>query len=257
MLWRVFRGSDRFWLKQHEAKLLYERELSALSRCAAHLDGVTVPTIVHRDDELGVMLLTNVSGSHPDEMELSLDESTEMHRLAGAAVRSLHELPLGDPPDAPYSDHFIASMERALALSQPHLDTGTIDWIRRAADGGAAFEGSAYVNAHMDYSRRNWLVERSGSGLRLGVIDWERTRADHWLQDAQRMVPDDWEREPALRTAFFQGYGRDLDEQATRQLDLLVLLGAVGAIWWSADHGDAAFEAYGHDLVARMRGRMN
>lgn len=189
MLWRVDDGNERFWLKQHEGKILYERELSALSRYASRVDRVTVPAIVQRDDELGVMLLTNVSGSHPDELELSSDESTEMYRLAGAAARSLHELPLDDPPDAPYSDHFIASMERALALSQPHLDADTIGWVRQAADDGAAFEGSPYVNAHIDYSPRNWLVERRRDGLRLGVIDWKRARVDHWLQDVKRMVP--------------------------------------------------------------------
>ena len=70
------------------------------------------------------------------------------------------------------------------------------------------------------------------------------------------MVPDDWEQEPSLRAAYFEGYGREPDEREVRQVDLLVLLGAVGAVWWSADHGDVEYETYGRELITHLRQRM-
>ena len=78
VMWQIHADGGPFWLKQHEMAVLYQRELAALARYAALVDGIEVPAIVASDDGLGAMLLTHVEGSHPDESDLSPDELSDV-----------------------------------------------------------------------------------------------------------------------------------------------------------------------------------
>ena len=55
------------------------------------------------------------------------------------------------------------------------------------------------VACHMDFSPRNWVYDAQASPPRLTVIDWERARADHWVQIFQRLTEREWRDAPQLR----------------------------------------------------------
>ena len=111
------------------------------------------------------------------------------------------------------------------------------------------------VPCHRDFSPRNWLLQRTGTGIRLGVIDWERGGPDVWLQDVQRMAYDHWHRKPRLRDAFFEGYGRTPTETERLQLDAICMVGAISSIAWADAHNDPTFAAVSRDIIARVKAR--
>lgn len=209
--------------------------------------------LLGESDELEAMILTNVEGGLLDETGVSPEECTQMFSLAGNFARKLHDIELESHDLGDSVDYFAAWGERYLANADGVLDARTMDWARTVWDRGSAFTGVRFVRVHMDYSPRNWLIDRQEEGIRFGVIDWERARIEHWLQDAVRMQHDHWRKEPHLKEAFFEGYGHTLTELEEHQLQLLSMVGAVATVPWAIQYKDARFEQLGREIIERLR----
>ena len=100
IVWRLT-GSDgtHAWLKHHEGRYLYERELLGLEVFVPALGTQTwwhSPTLIARDDELRVMLMSEVEGELLDSTPVSSDECTRMFKMAGRFIRKLHDADLPD-----------------------------------------------------------------------------------------------------------------------------------------------------------------
>jgi thiamine kinase-like enzyme len=113
------------------------------------------------------------------------------------------------------------------------------------------WDGLKLVPVHCDYSPRNWLVEDGRNAI--GVIDWERARPGYWVEDFHRMTLDHWWRRPALRDAYFDGYGREPSEKERRQAGMVSLVNAIGGVPWAIGHGDTQFEAHNRRVIATLR----
>lgn len=259
LVWRLETAEGRqFYLKRHEERRLYERELHALTDWLPRLpEGarqMTVPPIATADD-LDAMIFEAAPGEIVEEADLTANERAAAYQMAGAFAAALHALPCdGCGPVADYEAQMRAAAARWLDLP----DVGFSDEIRRWADeelhAGGAFEHVEFVPAHMDYSPRNWLIHRDDGALWLHVIDWERARPAPWPEDVQRMAEEHWHADPPMREAFFLGYGRGPSELEERQIRALVLINnALGAIGWGGQRGDTAFVAKGWAILERLR----
>ncbi len=209
VVWRVTDpDGGRFWLKhhampgmpgRHTSPILYERELNALENWVPLLGEPTwwrSSELIAKSDELTAMVITNVEGGLLDETGVSPEECKEMFFLAGKFARKLHDIELGSHDLGDSVDYFAKWGERYLSEADGVVDAKTMEWVRAVFDNGSAFTDVRFVRAHMDYSPRNWLIDRHEEGIRFGIIDWERARIEHWLQDAQWMEFDHWHREP-------------------------------------------------------------
>ena len=176
-----------------------------------------------------------------------------MFALAGKFARKLHDIELESHGLGNSVDYFRDWGERYLAGADGVVDVKTMEWARAAFDNGSAFTNVRFVRAHMDYSPRNWLIDRHEEGIRFGIIDWERARIECWLQDAQRMEQDHWHREPLLKDAFFDGYGHRLTELEERQLRLLTLVSSVASVPWAIKFGDSQFEQRSLEIIERLK----
>ena len=101
IVWRL-RGSDGSlaWLKHHESATLYERELIGLEQLVPALGMQTwwqSPTVISRDDELAVILMSEVFGELLDTTPVSSWECTVMFKMAGRFIRKLHDVGISDP----------------------------------------------------------------------------------------------------------------------------------------------------------------
>ncbi len=266
IIWQITDpDGGRFWLKRHDlpglpgkhtAPLLYERELNALENWIPLLGEPTwwrSSELVAKSDELTAMILTNVEGGLLDETGVSPAESSEMFILAGRFARMLHDVDLPSHDRGDSVEYYAAWGECSLAEADDIVGVETIKWVREVYDNGSEFTDVRFVCTHMDYSPRNWLIDRREEGIRFGIIDWERARIEHWLQDAVRMEFDHWYREPHLKDAFFDGYGRQLTELEERQLLLMKLVNSVGSVTWASAYGDSHFEQSSREIIERLR----
>lgn len=249
---------QRYYLKRHEERRLFDRELRALRDWLPRLpEGarqMTVPAIAVADD-LDAMIFEAAPGEIVEDADLTDHERQAAYQMAGAFAAALHALPCeGCGPAEGYVDQQLVNVERWLGDPEAGFTAEEQRWTRETVRAGGAFEGVQLVPAHMDYSPRNWLLHRDDGALWLHVIDWERARPAPSVEDVQRMAEDHWHRDPAMREAFFLGYGRQPSDVEERQIRALVAINsAVGAIAWGGQRGDTAFVAKGRAILDRMR----
>ncbi|MDJ0522265.1 MAG: aminoglycoside phosphotransferase family protein [Planctomycetota bacterium] len=252
-VWAVISSDGtRHFVKQHEERKLFEREDRAYARWVPHLRSVQqvhVAEVVGRSDALGALVLTSVpEGTLVVELTDERAQATA-YRRAGRFLRALHDLPLDERVPDPVQ-HMRSIIERYVIDHAQAFDRDTIDWALDALDDGRPFEGAPFVCAHRDFSPRNWVLAPDGS---LGLFDWERAQGDLWFADVTRMEFDVWPAQPALRDAFFAGYGHPLTERDRRQVRLATLIHAIASAGWAAGRSDTRFEQLGRTVVARLR----
>ena len=256
-VWRITTKHDEvYFLKSHERQQLYEREVRALEEWAPLLPRPgwwSIGELVSKSEDIPAVIVTAVAGDTLDTAPVTDGERREMFALAGRFASILHSLPIEDDGDEEYAWTYLKRAEHLIGLAEPYLDRGTVEWARSVISKGEAFAGTERVATHHDYSPRNWLIDRGDDGIRFGLIDWERARMDHWLQDAQRIAHDHWQTDPQLREAFFEGYGRAPTEAEERQLDLLTLLNTIGAVPWAIERNDAGFERLSRRIIERLK----
>jgi hypothetical protein len=169
IVWRLT-GSDgsRAWLKHHERSQLCERELLGLERFVPALGEQTwwsAPTLMTKDDGLEVILMTEVEGEVLDATAVSADECTTMFRLAGQFIRTLHDLDISAPDYCIGTAAYLRNrLEYYLGESEASIDTGTAAWARELIEQACAVQEARRVPCHMDFSPRNWLIQRREDG---------------------------------------------------------------------------------------------
>ena len=259
--WRIETADGAgYYLKRHENRPHYQAELVALTEWVPRLDRSnrwSAPEVVANSPELGALILTEVPGDILEEETVGIDVSIEMYRTAGWLAAQIHRLDV-DPQDAGpprlYDrDLFQLFIERA----SPYVDAETLHWVERVAARDDLFFGLPQVPTHSDYSPRNWLIQRSDSGISLGLIDWERARPSYWPEDVQRMANDHWLRDPVLRHAFFEGYGRQPTTMEEQQIRLVCLANALGTVPWAIEHGDTTFAEFGRRSLNRLKSELS
>ena len=261
LIWRLETAEgNQYYLKRHEERRLFERELHALRDWVPRLpEGarqMTVPPIA-TDDALDALILEAAPGEIVEDAALTLEERHAAYQMAGAFAAALHALPCeGCGPSERYAEELLATAERWLRDPAAGFTDDERRWARQELRAGGAFEAVELVPAHMDYSPRNWLLHRDDGALWLHVIDWERARPAPWAEDVQRMAEEHWHLDPTAREAFFLGYGREPTEVEQRQIRALAVANnAIGAIAWGGQRGDTAFVAKGRAILDRMRGK--
>lgn len=259
IVWRlVASDGSRAWLKHHESSRQFERELIGLERFIPALGEQTwwsSPILVAMDRDAEVILMTEVEGEILDTAVTSTDEDRTMFRLAGRFVRKLHDLASFEPNEATVPIDLKDRSEHYLVAGETSIDAETMRWARGLVDQACRVGNITPVPCHRDFSPRNWLINRRQSGIKFGVIDWERTGHDLWLQDIQRMVYDHWHHRPHLRHAFFEGYGREPTDAEQLQLDTICLVGAIASVSWADRHHDTNFSSINRKVIERIRAR--
>lgn len=245
-----------FYLKRNEHRKHFGVEVLALRDWASKLAAAEwwrSPSLVAVDDDLGALIMTHLPGEPLDSTESTPAERAEMFRLAGKLAAMIHTLKVDASKAGPPRSYDRELLSFFLEKAEPYADQKTLQWIEEVCGAEDAYEGLAFVPTHSDFAPRNWLVDRSNGKISLGLIDWERARPGYWLEDMQRVAQDDWLKEPDLRTAFFDGYGRFPTEREERQLNLIVLMNATGTISWAAEHDDTEFATFGHRTIERLK----
>lgn len=244
-VWRITTSSDVFWVKRHTQARKFQQESRAYSRVVPDLAslGHLVPQRVAEDARLRLLLLTDVAGSPAPEDDPSVHES------AGRITAALHSLPFVDDDPMPIEAAIAVRVERWLEEARGFIDEATAARVREEVGDGSAFAGCTRAWCHRDWSPRNWLVDAQG---RFGMIDFEHCSPDLPTVDMVKLSCDVWRRHPETEKAFFEGYGRTLDEAERDRLRRLLWLHAISTVAWAATHGDPSFERLGRALLVAL-----
>ena len=253
--WRIKAPRGRvYYLKRHEHRSHYLAEVRALDEWVKFLPDEpwwSVPNVLATSDELGAVIITGLPGLIADETPVESSTRTNLFELAGKFASLLHSSPIDLSSASTSQIYTDAELDRYLSIAEPHIDGATLSWVDSIVRRSDAWKGLAIVPVHCDFSPRNWLTVEGRA--RLGIIDWERSRAGYYVEDFQRMIQDDWVDEPRLGDAFFTGYGREPSELEWRQANQVVLINAVAGVPWSISHGDSMFEQRNRAVIERLK----
>lgn len=189
-----------------------------------------------------------------DDLPLTPADLLEAYRQAGVFLQTLHTLPFDADDPLPLAEAFEARAKTWLARAADLIDAELVARVEERAAETADLLGAlgpARVPCHRDYTARNWLVD-GADGVKLSVIDFEHSRLDFWLFDAEKLVTEVGG--TGLEAAFWKGYGTFPTDAERRVLELYSALNALSTVVWAREHGDAAFEAEGRKRLGGLRG---
>jgi hypothetical protein len=203
------------------------------------------PTLLGADDEARTIVLSKLPAADPgDEL------SAGTYRDGGRVLRRFHDADASVVNEGWAADR-LANLHNWIArMPKGLVDDDDVAWIIEQAEEMTALPPPTCVPCHGDWQPRNWRVDEHG---RVFAFDFERARYDWWIHDVQRMWWQEWTDRPDLRDAFFEGYGRHLDDVERAGLRARSAAGHLVQIVWATEHGDAAFAAAGRSNLRRMR----
>jgi hypothetical protein len=259
--WRVqVRDGTGYFVKRHEHRSHYHAEHVALTQWAPKLErsaAWSAPEVVANSPELGAVIITELPGEILQESKASLGDRIEMHRIAGWLARQIHDLDVDPGETGPVRLSGPELFASYIEMASPYVDPETLKWVEHITARDDLFDGLAVVPTHSDFSPRNWIFARTGDRVTLGLIDWERARPSYWLQDIYRVSIDHWLKDPELRDAFFEGYGREPSDEEETQRKLICLANAVGSIPWAIEHDDVQFANFARQALVRLKSELS
>jgi hypothetical protein len=233
-----------WFAKRHCGASNYRAELAAYQKWVPAL-GEQAPTLRAHDDALQTLVLSAVPGEAGSDFALGMDPAIQ--RRAGQLLRRFHEAESLGPWDD-FAAAKLDAMEKWAARADDLLEPSQLDFARSEVRRLGGLGSPARVPCHRDYGPRNWLVADG----RVHVIDFEWARPEVWVNDLARLYFGPWRDRPDLQEAFFDGYGRAIDET-----DRTILLGcgalsAVSTVIWAHAQGDASFEETGRENLRHL-----
>lgn len=237
----------RWFAKRLSLPRKWRRETAAYDAWSPHLAPL-MPRLVGRCARRRTLLVEWLPGSSPRPRDPA------SYRPAGALLARLQDLPLpeGWVDGAGRWDRWCLQvraraedqLERVRRLGVP-VDTGVV---RAAVEEMVALPPQPLVPCHGDFLPRNWLVD----GPRLAVIDFAEASAQpRGVAFARLHVNTIWDR-VHLFERLLVGYGRALDDDEVRLVELHRALNAVYLLRWGAGRGSAASVARGQQVLAAV-----
>lgn len=236
----------RWFVKRPKGPRSFRREVRAYRRFVPEIPG-SAPRLVAVSPDHQALLLSALPGRSADHQ--TLWAKPEVHRRAGAWLAHLHGVsaPVPVPDLGPdLGRRVVAFLSQATGL----VDRPTGDYVTQV---GARFDAMAdlhVVPCHLDYTQRNWIVDDGGS---FGVIDFSASSLALPAEDFSRLSYREWTERPRLQDAFFEGYGRVLDDGERDQLECCTALAAVSGLARARASGSRALATSAHRTLQRLR----
>ncbi|MFT3852935.1 MAG: aminoglycoside phosphotransferase family protein [Ilumatobacteraceae bacterium] len=219
--------------KAHRQAEKFAAELHAYRRWVPAIAD-RAPTLLGADPVAQVLLLGHVAGRPPEAAD------PRLHRRAGSLLARFHAAEVTVRLDG-FHDHWRSRLDDWMARARPGVLTETeVDTAGHHLAVVAGLPDPDGVPTHRDWQPRNWLLDDGGE---LWAIDFEHARIAAWFEDVMRLWWQEWRAVPELSDAFFEGYGRALDDVERRWLMATSAVAHVSTIVWADEHDDAAFGA--------------
>jgi aminoglycoside phosphotransferase len=226
--------TGRHWIVKHCYRArVFERETTALRDWAPAVGPGFAPRLVAADAASRTFVMDRLPG------RAGAASTSDMHRQAGVLTRRLHDLGPATPIED-FAGDMSEKLDAWLARIPGVVPVADVDWARaRMRDLAAMAPTYATVN-HGDNQPRNWLLDDAGT---VRLIDFGRAGIDAWIRDIERMYFAEWATDPDLEHAFFDGYGRALDDRDRERLRCLGAATSITGRLWAREHHNPDYEA--------------
>ncbi|MFJ9566935.1 phosphotransferase enzyme family protein [Streptomyces fuscichromogenes] len=253
-VWRLDLPSGvRHFLKVSTRPVMYERETLALRHAVPALGAGRAPQLRASNADHLALLLTSVPGRPIEQLALTPAEEVRAHRQAGALLARLH---IAGDLSGPRRAEAEQALQTAADGAENHLreagDRVTAAEQKLVRDLAEQLRGLPLPLAfiHGDAWERNLLWSKDLG--QTAWIDFERARFAAAVQDFVPMACGIWTDRPDLRTAFLQGYGRDLVPEEQHALKCLAALDAVSCLVRGPKFDDPRVTARGRRTLDRL-----
>jgi aminoglycoside phosphotransferase len=196
------------------------------------------PQLVQADAEAKLLLTRYLPGELVQGTDY--EQLPDTYLQAGELLARFHQQLATEDPE-------FEAREKAkslAALGKPHRIAPELTERLRAEIESWPTLATTLVPTHGDWQPRNWLVH----GGVVSVIDFGRAGLRPAFTDFARLAVQQFQRNPALESAFLQGYGTDPREREAWHRNRL--REAIGTAVWAYQVRDEGFEQQGHRMIA-------
>jgi hypothetical protein len=239
---QVEAGGQRFIVKaEGESNHQLHRELDAHERwLAPWVIAGRAPRLVAADRAAKILVTRYLPGHLV--LGSPAQQLPDTFRQAGELLAELHAQ--SGEVDPNYESNENAKVLRN--LDKPHRIEHGVETRLREIVRSWQEEPVPLVPTHGDWQPRNWLVHDG----RISVIDFGRAALRPSISDWLRLEARDFRDDPALETAFVEGYGSDPRESSPWFRERV--REAINTAVWAHTVGDESFEAQGHAMIKRV-----
>ncbi|GAA2254459.1 hypothetical protein GCM10010232_49460 [Streptomyces amakusaensis] len=198
-------GGRQMILKGNTSTESFQREHTALSLWAPAL-GPNTPQLLDADEDARLLLMTVVAGEPLQSLTLTPCQERHAYAQAGALLARFHDTaPRTVLPS--FGAGRAAYIRSQLAGGTEPLTGDDLSILDEALHLLETLPAQQAQPSHLDFTGRNLLVQEG----EVGVIDFETSRYEAVGRDFLRITQRTLHHRPDLRSAFYQGYGREPD----------------------------------------------
>ncbi|MFE2850122.1 aminoglycoside phosphotransferase family protein [Streptomyces lavendulae] len=231
-------------LKTNTSSDSFRRELAALTGWAPAL-GASAPQLLDVDEDAQILLMTAVTGQPLQSLTLTARQERQAYERAGALLAHLHAtaprtvLPAFGAERAAYIRAQLADGTNPLTGS----DLTVLDEALHLLE---ALPAQRAQPSHLDFTSRNILWD---TRAKVGVIDFETSRYEAVGRDFLRITQRTLHRRPDLRTAFYQGYGREPERAESELMRICTVTDAAAIVVTATARRQHAFATEARSLL--------
>ncbi|MGW1234705.1 phosphotransferase [Streptomyces californicus] len=231
-------------LKANTSSDSFQRELTALTDWAPAL-GASAPQLLDVDEDAQLLLMTAVTGQPLQSLTLATRQERRAYERAGTLLARFHAT-------APHTFLPAFGAERA-AYIRAQLTDGThplagadLAVLDEALHLLAALTPQPAQPSHLDFTSRNILWSTDAEA---GVIDFETSRYEAVGRDFLRITQRTLYHRPDLRTAFYQGYGREPERAESELIRICTVTDAAAIVVTATARGQHAFATEARSIL--------
>jgi len=251
-VFQVTTSDGQVFAKRHLNDHFHQREVHAYTSFVAWLSQGRTPRLLASDAGTRAVVLTALPGTPLLEAGLTAEQQLGAYRSLGGLIRGLHDcVPAVAARPTRFAERARSHLARTLGL------VGAADrklLLAYCARLDAIAPELPLRQGHGDLQERNIVVLPGTSEITVGLLDFERTELAMPSREVVRLQDGPWASNPALREAYFHGYGRTPSPlEAEAELGHAAADCASALAWGPTHPEDPEVLERAHRTLARLR----
>lgn len=264
---RAHRDAKSFYIKTYSRQERWHPEVYAYQHWIPVLKPY-VPKFIaaYESGDCQAILITSIPGTIIRETELDSGAVEAAYHRAGELTNLLHRSQTGkwfgrpgingNPIElTPYVDpvQYVTASIREMnvrCMEKGLLEASEQELVHWALQNVQIFAGARPVPVSWDSTPGNWLVDERG--VLTGMIDFENMLWGIDVDSFSILYSRYFSENPSACRAFFQGYGPEVLQHRSGEIQICCIKMAIGDICWGTQHDAPGVVRYGRELLHKI-----